>query len=193
MTDQQTRRHTLTRAVKLTIRCALPPFSLHSSPLPPPVRQDFFIVKHYAGDVLYNSNGFLEKNRDKLNDEAYDLLQAAQDFKFLAALFPKQVVPSAGAKQQTKSLGNKFRNQLNALMATLNATEPHYIRCIKPNPTCVEQSENCRMPTRRCDLTLSRSRSPFHCGLLWCAVNLRWSSFRRCVRSSCSTPACLRP
>lgn len=30
-------------------------------------------------------------------------------------------------------VGSQFRDSLNALMNTLNATTPHYIRCIKPN------------------------------------------------------------
>jgi len=33
-----------------------------------------FGVKHYAGDVIYNSVGFLDKNRDTVQDEVYDLL-----------------------------------------------------------------------------------------------------------------------
>ena len=31
------------------------------------------------------------------------------------------------------TVGSQFRESLSALMRTLNATEPHYVRCIKPN------------------------------------------------------------
>jgi myosin heavy subunit len=33
----------------------------------------------------------------------------------------------------TVTVSFQFRNQLDLLMATLRATEPHYIKCIKPN------------------------------------------------------------
>lgn len=90
---------------------------------------EYFIVKHYAGDVVYDSNGFLEKNKDRLTEEAYEML-ARSKFQQLATYFQGE----AGEATSKVTLGAKFRNQLNALMETLNATEPHYIRCIKPNP-----------------------------------------------------------
>lgn len=33
----------------------------------------------------------------------------------------------------TVTVSKAFRGQLQNLMATLRATEPHYIKCIKPN------------------------------------------------------------
>ena len=86
-----------------------------------------FIVEHYAGTVRYDSTGFLEKNRDKLNDDAHAILQRSQ-FSFLNTLF------NDGTQATRATLGTKFARQLNELMTALNATEPHYIRCVKPNP-----------------------------------------------------------
>jgi hypothetical protein len=88
-----------------------------------------FVINHYAGDVTYESTTFLEKNKDTLNKDLIELLEGSAN-KFLVSLFPRE----AEAKTRKVSLGGQFRNQLNDLMKTLNTTEPHYIRCVKPNP-----------------------------------------------------------
>jgi myosin heavy subunit len=90
-------------------------------------RPENFMVVHYAGGVEYESAGFLERNRDKLVEDAYELLGNSK-LPFLSALFPTD------RKRDNRSLGQKFCRQLNDLMGKLNATEPHYIRCVKSNP-----------------------------------------------------------
>jgi hypothetical protein len=54
---------------------------------------------------------------------------ASSQNALLASLFP----PPAAVGKRKISLGGQFRVQLNDLMSKLNATEPHYVRCIKPN------------------------------------------------------------
>jgi len=93
---------------------------------------DHFTVKHYAGDVVYEVDGFLEKNRDRLNDDTYQLLDSTKH-TFLKQLFSGSAGSSTAANRR-KTLGAKFSGQLQGLMDTLNSTEPHYIRCVKPNP-----------------------------------------------------------
>ena len=89
-------------------------------------KPNHFTITHYAGVVTYDVNGFLVKNKDRLSEELLDLLQTSNN-AFLRELFPPD---DAEGKDATKkiSLGRKFQQQLDELMNTLNATEPHYIR-----------------------------------------------------------------
>lgn len=93
-------------------------------------KPDHFIVRHYAGDVSYDGNGFLEKNRDTLTQDIIEMLQSSQN-KFINMLYPPEMTLSA--KDKKSSLSKQFQQQLNNLMKRLYATQPHYIRCIKPN------------------------------------------------------------
>jgi hypothetical protein len=71
----------------------------------------------------------LEKNKDTLQKDLLVLSESSKQ-KLMNVLFP----PSEGDQRTSKvTLGGQFRKQLDALMTALNATEPHYIRCIKPN------------------------------------------------------------
>ncbi len=45
-----------------------------------------FIVVHYAGDVEYRTDGWLEKNKDPLNDNLTRVLANSSD-RFIASLF----------------------------------------------------------------------------------------------------------
>lgn len=110
-----------------------------------------FLIHHFADRVQYEAVGFLEKNRDTVIEEQIDILRSSQN-KLLKKLFseedPKLTVPNArikvsaqkpisssAPKQHKKTVGSQFRDSLNMLMSTLNATTPHYVRCIKPNDT----------------------------------------------------------
>ena len=95
-----------------------------------------FGIKHYAGEVTYQIAGFMDKNKDSIQDEIFELFQAAQN-----PLMPKLFKPEApaasandkgGAKAKVTS-GSNFKNQLLSLVATLSTTSPHYVRCVKPN------------------------------------------------------------
>merc|ERR1711874_540935 len=92
----------------------------------------------------YNVTGWLEKNKDPVNDTVVDLLKKASN-ELLVLLWedhPGQSAPPAaeekGGKKKKKGGGGKtvssvYLVQLNALMTTLHSTEPHFIRCIVPN------------------------------------------------------------
>lgn len=94
-----------------------------------------FIVHHYAGKVPYNVTSFLEKNKDALHQDIRACMTSSSN-PLIASLLPAPAAKTGGrgsAKAKQLTLGTQFKNQLVSLMATLNATEPHFIRCMKPN------------------------------------------------------------
>lgn len=96
-----------------------------------------FGVKHYAGEVVYSVDGFLEKNRDTVQDELYDSVRNSKN-DYIQKIFAVEVEETSqpGKKAAGKlTAGAKFRNQLTSLVTTLGSTTPHYVRCIKSNET----------------------------------------------------------
>ncbi|XP_030509984.1 myosin-12 [Cannabis sativa] len=97
----------------------------------PKLARTDFTINHYAGDVTYQADHFLDKNKDYVVAEHQALLDASR-CSFVANLFPP--LPEESSKQSKfSSIGTRFKQQLQSLMETLNTTEPHYIRCVKPN------------------------------------------------------------
>nr|AAN75148.1 MYO2 [Cryptococcus neoformans var. grubii] len=107
-----------------------------------------FTVAHYAHDVTYDVDGFVEKNRDTVPDQHLDLLQNS-DNEFLREVV-NAAMDSSSAKQvgqqdatatslsrrtnpRKPTLGSIFKSSLVELMTTIYSTNVHYIRCIKPN------------------------------------------------------------
>ncbi|CAN9499418.1 unnamed protein product [Ophioblennius macclurei] len=102
-----------------------------------------FIIHHFADKVEYQCVGFLEKNKDTVNEEQINVLKKSK-FDLLLKLFEDGDKTSGSPKKQSgrggpahrdtrKTVGTQFRQSLHLLMDTLNATTPHYVRCIKPN------------------------------------------------------------
>uniref|UniRef100_A0A8C9MMW1 Myosin VC n=1 Tax=Serinus canaria TaxID=9135 RepID=A0A8C9MMW1_SERCA len=111
-----------------------------------------FIIQHFADKVEYKCEGFLEKNRDTVHEVLIEILKESK-FHLCANFFqdsPVSISPFTKTYQITKrprfdfllkcfisktlmSGIFQFRNSLSLLMVTLNATTPHYVRCIKPN------------------------------------------------------------
>lgn len=84
-----------------------------------------FIVNHYAGEVEYNVDNWLNKNNDPLNDSLVTLLKNCKN-QFIISSVENLV-------SNKKSLSVKYKQELNDLMEDLNNTEPHFVRCILPN------------------------------------------------------------
>ncbi|PWA65541.1 IQ motif, EF-hand binding site [Artemisia annua] len=106
-------------------------FKNHKRFIKPKMARSDFIVAHYAGEVHYQSDQFLDKNKDYIVPEHQDLLSTSK-CSFVSGLFPP---PREDATKSSKfsSIGSRFKLQLQQLMETLNSTQPHYIRCVKPN------------------------------------------------------------
>ncbi|ORY80044.1 P-loop containing nucleoside triphosphate hydrolase protein [Protomyces lactucae-debilis] len=104
----------------------------------PKLKNSSFTVKHYALPVTYEADGFLEKNKDTLPDELFEVLNASKNAFFRdvlassAALAPVDV-KKPGTVARKPTLGSIFKNSLGKLMETIDETNAHYIRCIKPN------------------------------------------------------------
>uniref|UniRef100_A0A803PGQ9 Uncharacterized protein n=1 Tax=Cannabis sativa TaxID=3483 RepID=A0A803PGQ9_CANSA len=93
-------------------------------------RSDFSLL-HYAGEVQYQSDQFLDKNKYYVVPEHQDLLSSSR-CSFVSGLFPSLSDESAKSSKFS-SIGSRFKLQLQQLMEILKSTEPHYIRCVKPN------------------------------------------------------------
>eukprot|EP01127_Copromyxa_protea_P015968 TRINITY_DN4681_c0_g1_i3.p1 TRINITY_DN4681_c0_g1~~TRINITY_DN4681_c0_g1_i3.p1 ORF type:complete len:1023 (+),score=237.78 TRINITY_DN4681_c0_g1_i3:34-3069(+) len=89
-----------------------------------------FKIKHYAGDVLYSLNGFVEKSKDTLYS---DLVSAMKSSKSAVVQGLFEDVEVGSTNKRTVTAGIQFRNALAALVAKLLQCNPHYVRCIKPN------------------------------------------------------------
>ncbi|XP_050373280.1 myosin-1 [Argentina anserina] len=106
-------------------------------------REKAFTVSHYAGEVAYDTTGFLEKNRDLLHLDSIELLSSCSCHLpqiFASSMLNRSEKPVVGplhklggADSQKLSVATKFKGQLFQLMKRLESTTPHFIRCIKPN------------------------------------------------------------
>lgn len=91
-----------------------------------------FTVKHYAGDVTYNTQDLVFKNKDEVPAEMISLLSSSNN-DFLKQLnFDKVVSEKLGSKLR-KTVVYNFKHSLDKLLMTISSTNCHYIRCIKPN------------------------------------------------------------
>ncbi|XP_008284560.1 myosin heavy chain, fast skeletal muscle-like, partial [Stegastes partitus] len=100
-----------------------------------------FSLVHYAGTVDYNIFGWLDKNKDPLNDSVVQLYQKSST-KLLAFLYASHASAEAegGGKKGGKKKGGSFqtvsalfRENLGKLMTNLRSTHPHFVRCLIPN------------------------------------------------------------
>ncbi|XP_069125112.1 myosin heavy chain, striated muscle isoform X4 [Argopecten irradians] len=97
-----------------------------------------FELHHYAGNVPYSITGWLEKNKDPINENVVALLGASKE-PLVAELFKAPEEPAGGGKKKKgkssafQTISAVHRESLNKLMCNLRRTNPHFVRCIIPN------------------------------------------------------------
>jgi myosin-6 len=118
--------------------------------------KEAFVVTHFAGDVVYRTEGWLRKNTDTLHEDL-QVCMSSSTSPILSKLFSVGTINAitGGARGGGKRAGyvaEKYARQLEELMRTLRASHSHFVRCIKPN----HQQEPHRFVN---DLVLSQLRN----------------------------------
>merc|ERR1712121_18992 len=110
-------------------------------PSPKPDPDAHFAVIHYAATVSYNLTGWLEKNKDPLNDTVVELMKNGSNALLIECFHdhpgqPTEVKKDGGGRKKKgggKAVSYFYKGQLDDLMKTLYATDPNFIRCVVPN------------------------------------------------------------
>ncbi|XP_034671932.1 unconventional myosin-XV isoform X2 [Drosophila subobscura] len=105
-----------------------------------------FGVTHYAGQVWYCVDGFLDKNRDALRGDVLELLASSR--LTLVTELTKQLRAQRDAgktlpkgsngrfvtmKPRTPTVAARFADSLQQLLQSMGRCHPWFVRCIKPN------------------------------------------------------------
>ncbi|CAG4975497.1 unnamed protein product [Colias eurytheme] len=105
-----------------------------------------FGVKHYAGQVWYNVEGFLDKNRDALRGDVLELLCSSEvplvaemSAQLRAHHDANKTLPRGAngrfvtMKPRTPTVAARFSDSLQQLVESMSRCNPWFVRCIKPN------------------------------------------------------------
>uniref|UniRef100_A0A4W4FLM0 Unconventional myosin-Ib n=1 Tax=Electrophorus electricus TaxID=8005 RepID=A0A4W4FLM0_ELEEL len=90
-----------------------------------------FRIQHYAGKVLYQVEGFVDKNNDLLYRDLSQAMYKA-NHSLMKLLFPEGNPAKVNLKRPPTA-GFQFKASVGTLMRNLQTKNPNYIRCIKPN------------------------------------------------------------
>lgn len=125
-----------------TVPTGTPPEQVHpgASKYAPSRFGQGFLVQHYAGKVEYKTEGWLEKNKDPLNDNVTRVISGSSE-RYVSQLFREYGVSQDGSsfvkkrvkKGAFRTVAQRHKEQLSSLMSQLQATQPHFVRCIVPN------------------------------------------------------------
>jgi myosin-1 len=91
-----------------------------------------FQIKHYAGVVTYNIDGFLDKNKDTQFQDLKRMLYNSE-MDILKEMFPEGANALTDMTKRPITAGSHFKNEMSNLVEIVEKQEPHYVRCIMPN------------------------------------------------------------
>eukprot|EP01056_Protomagalhaensia_sp_Gyna25_P005567 Protomagalhaensia_sp_Gyna_25__5566@NODE_760_length_2680_cov_63_492238_g596_i0_p1_GENE_NODE_760_length_2680_cov_63_492238_g596_i0NODE_760_length_2680_cov_63_492238_g596_i0_p1_ORF_typecomplete_len866_score208_02Myosin_head/PF00063_21/1_9e186TniB/PF05621_11/0_0065TniB/PF05621_11/76TniB/PF05621_11/1_3e04ABC_tran/PF00005_27/0_0049AAA_22/PF13401_6/0_091AAA_22/PF13401_6/9_1e02AAA_22/PF13401_6/2_2e03AAA_16/PF13191_6/0_12RNA_helicase/PF00910_22/4_7RNA_helicase/PF00910_22/2e02T2SSE/PF00437_20/0_2AAA_19/PF len=92
-----------------------------------------FIIVHTIAEIEYSAQGFIGKNMDILKAELTEVAQASPN-PVVQQMF-EGIIVERGKLPRTQLIASQFLIQLDTMMKIIMETEPHFIRCIKPNET----------------------------------------------------------
>ncbi|XP_044253727.1 unconventional myosin-XV [Tribolium madens] len=104
-----------------------------------------FGIRHFAGQVWYSVDGFLDKNRDALRPEVVELISSSKEL--LVASIAKPLINQTQSrtlpkgtdgrfvtmKPRTPTVAARFSDSLQQLLESMARCNPWFVRCIKPN------------------------------------------------------------
>lgn len=106
--------------------------------------EGIFIIRHYAGEVIYEVQNFLDKNRDLLRTDVIDMFIDSRN-PLLSKMFrdlrenceSQRSCFKTGRfvtmRPRTPTVAAKFSESLTSLIEEMSKCKPWFVRCIKPN------------------------------------------------------------
>ncbi|XP_075444251.1 unconventional myosin-Ig isoform X3 [Ascaphus truei] len=91
-----------------------------------------FRIKHYAGNVTYSVEGFIDKNKDTLFQDFKRLMYNSKD-PVLRDMWPEGQLSISEVTKRPLTAATLFKNSMVSLVENLACKEPYYVRCVKPN------------------------------------------------------------
>lgn len=92
-----------------------------------------FTIRHTIANIEYCATGFILKNRDVLAAELIDIIQSSVNH-VCRSLFA-DVTVIRGKLDKGLFIASQFQQSFKMLIETIDQTEPHFVRCVKPNDT----------------------------------------------------------
>jgi len=115
---------------------------------------EYFGINHYAGQVVYNVNGFVEMNKDEISDTIMSLLESKSSFKRLKSLATSHFQKQGNRGKETDkrkrvTIASQFGASMQTLMHKLRNSDAHFVRCIKPNSLLIPGEWDSSLVTRQ--------------------------------------------